>query len=243
MNHLDSLAIIAVAGLIHASFQLSVSMLTLLSSHTIGRRRSHARLLILTNSFTLGVAVMTVLLLSCTALLVSLLVHDQHNTLLAWTVTCGLLGGVGLAVWLFYYRREVGTTLWIPRSMARFLNRRAKSTKDPAEAFGLGLTSVLAELLFIFAPIVVAALALIDQPVMWQLIGIALYAFISLLSLFVVNGLIGSGHSISRIQRWRESNKRFLQFAAGSGLLILGFYLYVDHVVTVSALAAAGSAL
>jgi len=243
MNYLDSLVIIAVAGLIHASFQLSVSMLTLLSSHTIGRRRSQARLLALMNSFTLGAAVMTVLLLSFAALVVSLSLDTRQNTLLAWTVTCGLLGGVGLAVWLFYYRREVGTTLWIPRGMARFLNRRAKSTKDPTEAFGLGLISVLAELLFVLAPILVAALVLVELPTTWQLVGIALYTVVSLLSLFVVNAWIGSGHSISRVQRWRESNKRFLQFAAGSGLLILGFYLYVDHVVTVTALAAAGGAL
>jgi hypothetical protein len=53
-------------------------------------------------------------------------------------------------------------------------------------------------------------------------------------SLLIVNGLIGSGHKISSIQKWRENNKRFLQFAAGSGLLILGCYLYVDKVVAVS---------
>jgi hypothetical protein len=34
---------------------------------------------------------------------------------------------------------------------------------------------------------------------------------------------------LSRIQRWREANKHFLQFAAGSGLLILGFFVYVNE--------------
>jgi hypothetical protein len=71
-----------------------------------------------------------------------------------------------------------------------------------------------------------------------QLAGIAIYTTISLFSLLVVNALIGSGHKLSRIQKWREDNKRFLQFAAGSGLLVLGFYLYVDHIVAASGVVA-----
>jgi hypothetical protein len=82
----------------------------------------------------------------------------------------------------------------------------------------------------------VSALALLQLDPGMQIVGVALYAFISLLSLLVVNGLIGSGHKLSRIQKWREDNKRFLQFAAGSGLLILGFYLYVDKIIAVSSL-------
>lgn len=241
MNILSSFAIVALAGLIHASFQLSVSMLTLLSSHTIGAKRSHRRLVSLTNSFTLGVGVMTVLLLSFAAVVLLPALQNTHAEMLTWTIICGFLGGLGLAVWLFYYRKESGTTLWVPRGMARFLRDRTKATRHPSEAFSLGLSSVLGETLFIFAPLAVAALALLPLDPIWQVAGIALYTFVSLFSLLVVNSLIGSGHSISRIQKWRESNKRFLQFAAGSGLIILGFYLYVEHVMTVTVMAAAGS--
>lgn len=242
MTILSSLAIVIIAGLIHASFQLSVSVLTLLSSHTIGHKRSHRRLVALTNSFTFGVGVMTMLLLSFAAVVLLPAVQNSQSEMLTWTIVCGFLGGLGLAVWFFYYRRhEPGTTLWIPREMARFLRERTKATKNPSEAFGLGLSSVLGELLFIFAPLAVAALALLPLEPIWQVIGIALYSFVSLLSLLIVNALIGSGHSNSRIQKWRESNKRFLQFAAGSGLLILGFYLYVEQVMTATVMAAAGS--
>jgi len=68
------------------------------------------------------------------------------------------------------------------------------------------------------------------QPV-WQLVGVGIYTVISLFSLVVVWVLIGSGHTLSRIQRWREENKYFLQFAAGSGLLVLGFFVYVNQVL------------
>jgi len=235
----NSFAIIIFAALIHASFQLSVSMLTLLSGHAIGSKAAHGRLLKLTNGFFFGVAVMTMLLLSFTALVFQH-AFGAHIPLVAWAISCGLLLGLGVAVWAFYYRREEGTSLWLPRGMARYLSDRTKATKQTAEAFGLGLSSVMAELIFIIAPIIISALVLIKLEPLWQLAGILAYTLVSLLSLAIVNGLIGSGHKLSRIQKWREQNKRFLQFAAGSGLLILGFYVYVDQVVSTTAFAYGG---
>lgn len=233
---ISSLAIIAFAALIHASFQLSVSMLTLLSGHAIGSKTAHMKLIRLTSSFLIGVTVMTILLLSFISLLLQQ-IFNGHIPLLMWAASCGLLVGLGVVVWTFYYRREVGTSLWIPRGIAHYLSDRTRATKHSAEAFGLGLSSIIAELLFIVAPMLISALVLTHLEPAWQLAGIAIYTFISLLSLLIVNGLIGSGHKLSRIQKWREDNKRFLQFAAGSGLLILGFYVYVDQVMTVTALA------
>ena len=236
---ITSFAIIAFAALIHASFQLSVSMLTLLSGHAIGSKTAHSKLVRLTSGFILGVTVMTTLLLSSMALVLQ---HSfgNHIPLVAWAVSCGLLLGLGVAVWAFYYRRETGTSLWLPRGMARYLSDRTKATKRSAEAFGLGLSSVIAELLFIVAPMAISALVIIQLPPLWQLTGIGLYVVISLLSLLTVNGLIGSGHKLSRIQKWREDNKQFLQFAAGSGLLILGFYVYVEQVMNATAMANGG---
>lgn len=236
---IDSLAIVAFAALIHASFQLSVSVLTLLSGHAIGSKKAHAKLLRLTTGFFAGVAIMTMLVLSFVAFLFS---HSFSHGIppLVWAISCGLLLGLGIAVWAFYYRREPGTSLWLPRGMARHLNSRSKAAKDSAEAFSLGLASVLAELLFIIAPVVVSALVLVQLEAGMQLAGVFLYTALSLTSLFIVWALIGSGHKISRIQKWREDNKRFLQFAAGSGLLILGFYVYVDQVVTAGSLAYGG---
>jgi hypothetical protein len=240
MTPIESFVIVAAAALIHASFQLSVSMLTLLSGHAIGAKRSHLRLLKLSGAFSFGAIVMTVLMLSTIALFSQILLRDVAVTELVWVVTCGLLMGLGVAVWIFYYRKGQGTTLWLPRSLARFLATRAKSTSQSAEAFSLGLTSVLAELLFIFAPMLLAALALVQLTPSWQLVGIALYAALSLSTLLGVHALIGSGHKLSRIQRWREDNKTFLQFVSGGGLIVLGFYVYVEQVLTPTVMAAAG---
>ncbi|HCR56130.1 TPA: hypothetical protein DIV49_04095 [Candidatus Saccharibacteria bacterium] len=239
MTTFDLFVIIIAAALIHASFQLSVSVLTLLSSHTLGAKRSQARLLRLTSSFASGVGVMTALLLAATAFTVSVFARHGIDPVL-WVAACGLLFGLGFAVWVFYFRRDNGTTLWIPRGMARYLEGRTKATSLSAEAFGLGLGSVLGEILFVVGPTLVAALALVQLPSEFQLAAIALYTVLSMLSLLIVHVLVSGGHKISKIQRWREDNKNFLQFAAGSAMIALGFYIYVDHVLTHAVLAAAG---
>jgi len=226
----SSLAIVSLAALIHASFQLSVSVLTLLSGHSIGAKHSHARLLRLTTSFVFGAGLMTMLLLSFISLIL-LDAFGDNTPQIVWAAGCGLLVGVAVAVWLFYYRREKGTTLWIPREIAGYLNERTKATKLSAEAFGLGLSGVIGEILFVIAPLFMASLVLIQLPTMWQLVGIAVYTIISMLSLTIVWVLIGSGHNLGIIQKWRESNKYFLQFAAGMGLIVLAFFVYVTKIL------------
>ncbi|HEU4830835.1 MAG TPA: hypothetical protein VFS65_01545 [Candidatus Saccharimonadales bacterium] len=230
MDILTSLSIVALAALIHASFQLSTSVLTLLSGHAIGSKRSQAKVLRLSTAFVIGAGVMTMLLLSFISLVLLHTLEDGASTL-AWTIACGLLVGISVAVCLFYYRKEKGTALWIPRPIAHYLTERTKATKRSAEAFGLGLNSVIGELLFIIAPLIVSALVLIGLPAPWQLAGIAIYTVISLLSLIIVWVLISSGHTLGKIQKWRESNKHFLQFAAGAGLLVLSFFIFVNEIL------------
>ena len=231
MDIITSLAIVGFAALIHASFQLSVSVLTLLSGHAIGSKKSHARLVRLTTSYMTGVGVMTLLLLS----FVSLGFIHWFGTdvpLLVWALVCGLVLGIGIAVWLFYYRRNAkGTELWIPRAFAKFLTERSKKTQQGAEAFSLGLTTVVSELIFIIPTVAIAALVLIGLPPEWQLVGIAIYTLISLLGLLIVWSLIGSGRSLARIQKWRTDNKRFLQFSSGGALIVLGFFVYVSKIM------------
>lgn len=230
MSLISALAIVALAALIHASFQLSVSVLTLLNSHAIGSKKTTMKVLRLSSSFVAGAGVMTLLLLSTIALVV-LHVFGPHTPLLVWAVACGLMIGSGIAVWAFYYRHQKGTTLWVPRPVARYLTARTKATDQSAEAFALGMMSVIGELLFIFSPLFISALVLVQLPSAWQLAGIAIYVIISLLTLIIVWTGIGSGQKLSDIQRWRESNKHFLQFAAGAGMIILGVFTYVYEIM------------
>jgi hypothetical protein len=203
-----------------------------MSGHAIGAKKSRARVIRLTTSYTTGAGVMTLLLLSFASLLF-LHFFGTDVPLLVWALVCGFVLGIGIAVWLFYYRRSKdGTELWIPRSFAKFLTDRSKKTHQGAEAFSLGLTSVIAELIFIIPTVSIAALVIIDLPSVWQLVGIGIYTVISLFGLLIVWSLIGSGKSLARIQKWRADNKRFMQFSAGSALIVLGFFVYVSKILS-----------
>lgn len=237
MNHLIILSVIVLAAIIHATFQLSVSTLTLMSGHALGRRASKKQVTGLVGGFLLGVLLMTTLLLLAISYITqAFLLQNGAVPAAIWATNSGLLVGLGVAAWLFYYRREKNSTsLWLPQALSRYLNQRSKKTRSGAEAFGLGLTSVLAEGIFIIGPILTASLVLGSQvPIVASPGLILLYTLISILPLTIIAIAVLRGARLSRIQKWREQNKNFLQFIAGAGLIVLGFYLYVHEVIMVA---------
>jgi hypothetical protein len=227
-----SLFIIAFAGLLHASFQLGVSMLTMLSGHSLGMGRSFQRLMRLNVAYFCGAAVITLLLFTGLAYLIS---HSQIEMTSLWLGTSLFNIIIGLLVMLFYFNRSRKSTgLWIPRAMAEYLRVRTKKTKRAAEAFTLGAGSVLAEAPFLIAPLMVAilySLTSVPSTSFNRLAELGIYSLVSLLPLIVIIAMVGAGHKISTIQRWREDNKLFLQYCAGAGLVILGAFVYVDKVM------------
>ena len=216
MDTLTALSVVALAALIHASFQLGVSIITTLSSYARGRKAPNRTLQRLTGGFLGGVMTMTLLTVSLAGCIASDF-YRSVSTPQSWTIITILLVSIGVFVWLLYYRRGDGTSLWIPRSFSRFLQRRIAQVSLITEAYNLGLASVASELLFVAVPATAAAISL---------------------GTLLVTVLIGSGHSLSSIQRWRERNKHFLQFAAGTGLIVLGLYLYANQVADVTVKAA-----
>lgn len=231
MDTLTAFSVIALAALIHASFQLGVSMVTLLSGHAIGKKLAAKRTLRLVGAFLAGTLIMTALVIS-TLSYVAAVFFGHSATPMAWGTLAFAMIIIGLVVWICYYRRGPGTLLWVPRGLAKLLSKRIHATQMSAEAFSLGVTSVFTELLFIITPAIAAAFAIISLPTNLQLIGAAAYVVVASLSILLVVAFIGSGHNISRLQRWRETNKRFLQFAGGSALIVLAFFLYINLVIT-----------
>lgn len=225
------LYIVAFAGLLHASFQLSAGLLTLLSGHSLGSRRSFARLMQLNLAYVGGASLVTFLLFAALGYVALLGATDVLPA--AWIVVSFLNIAIGGSVIAFYYRRKSGTGLWIPRPMAEYLVARTKKTKHSAEAFTLGAGSVLAEIPFLVAPLSIAVLAVVSQPgnTGLQLGSFVLYCLIGLLPLLAIVAMVGSGQKVSTIQHWREDNKLFLQYCAGGGLVILGVYVLVEKVL------------
>lgn len=230
MTSTEIFIILIASGMIHASFQLSVSMITVMSGHALGKKTALSRLSQLTAAFSLGVVTMVALGVSFLALLITNVFASIPA--ITWSIVSGLMMSIGVAVWLFYYRyNSTGTVLWLPRPVADYLSKRARSTKITPEAFTIGLASVVAESVFNLVPSLLAALLLVylDPPL--QLAGLLSYTVIATLPVILITMKISAGGSIAKIQRWRENNKRFMQFSAGSALILLGVYVYVEQVI------------
>lgn len=219
------LLIVAGAVFVHACFQLSVSVLTLLSSHTIGRRLPNSRLLNLNFWYILGsILMITLLQLGTIALLRWGLTHNATATTV---VTLSLIPLIALLVALLYYRRGRGTQLWLPRPAAQYITDRAKRTKSSVEAFTLGMATAVTELPFAIAPLAIVAFALqgfrVDR---WFTMSLG-YSLAVCAPLIFVAFYLSSGHKISSIQRWRENSKDFLRWTSAATLLLLTLYIAV----------------
>lgn len=217
------------AVFVHACFQLSVSVLTRLSSHTIGRGKSPKELLKLSLCYILGVVVATAsVLLAVSAKFTWLSTCDVR-----WPtfVVIGLLPVFGLLVIAFYYRRDRGTRLWLPRPFIDYLMARAKKTHSGIEAAMLGVATVVGEIPFIVAPVSIIGLWISSAaPVDHWLTYSIVYALVVSLPLVFLAAYLSSGHKISAVQNWRERNKSFLQWTSGIALILLDIYL-VSYVV------------
>lgn len=225
MDLLSNILIITLAGLIHASLQLSPGCLILLYRRTLStpklRRTSHK----LSLFFILGVATITILLVASICYLLFILFNNQFP-LIFTAISSGVAIGLAAIIPFIYYRKK-GTTLWIPRSAADFLTSRATCTSNAPESFSLGIMSVLCEAPLTLILITIASASILEFTTTWQLLMIALYTLLVASPLIITNLSLRLGSNISRIQRWRESNKFFFRFLLFAGFLVLGAYIFV----------------
>jgi cytochrome c biogenesis protein CcdA len=215
---------LVVAGLVQASFSLGVSMLTLLSSHVMAAPEAVRRLTRLSLAYIAGswssIVVGLVTAIYCLAS------WPGAGSEQFWALLTGASVGTGLAILLFYYRwSKQGTQLWLPRRAAEYLHQRTKATRRPFEAMILGIGAILAELIFIAAPLLIAANLAAELNGSKQIAAIGLYSLIAILPLILLLLSNAGGRKISAFQCWRERNKRFLQVMAGVLLIVLGTYL------------------
>lgn len=222
--------VIALSAGVHASFQLSVSVFTLVAGHKLSQKSPHRHLMKISTATILGVFITNILLFSGLAFLVSNFVEifSTHSRIF-WATSIGLLSGIAVSSWFFYWKKgqNVGTEIWLPRNFVNFLSKKSKTADHSAEAFSLGSTSVLAEIIFLFPPLLSATLATAMLRPAFQFVALTLYVFVANFPLFVVYCAISGGHSLSRVLMWRERNQHFLKLFASLSAIILAAVIFV----------------
>lgn len=110
------------AAVVHASLQLSLGSLLLLYHASLGKHvKKKAKYLV--DSFIVGIGTLVFLILSTVIFLLGGY-FEKPLYIEELTIVVGMLVALAILVWFFYYRRGKSTELWLPRSVARFIDRR-----------------------------------------------------------------------------------------------------------------------
>ena len=122
MDILVPYAEVILAAVIHATLQLSLGSLLLLY-HASLKQHIPKRTRQLVSNYIAGVG--TLILLSVTGIAFTL-ERWLGGALYAeeLLIVVGMLVALAIAVWTFYYRFGKNTELWLPRTVARFINQR-----------------------------------------------------------------------------------------------------------------------
>lgn len=217
------------AAVIHATLQLGLGALLLLYHASLGKHvKKQTRNLV--DSYIAGAGMLIFLMVAAVAFLM-----DRFFGKALYTeelmIVIGMLVALAIAAWAIYYRRGKSTELWLPRTVAKFIDKRAKETNSNTEAFSLGVLTSLAEMPFTLMLFVVAGNSTLELPVMYQPLAVVMYTIITILPLVIMRLAIRRGTTVTDIQRWRVKNKNFLRIITGVGFLVLGAFLFTFEVL------------
>lgn len=217
------------AAAIHATLQLNLGALLLLYHASLGKHvKKKTRNLV--DSYISGIGMLVLLALAAIAFLL-----DRYFEKPLYpeelVIVVGMLVALAIAIWMFYYRRGRSTELWLPRSVARFIDQRAKTTSNNTEAFSLGVLTSLAEMPFTLVLFVVAANSLLELPPLYQILAVAGYTIITVLPLAFFRLAIRRGQTVVDVQRWRVKHKNFFRIITGVGFITLACFLFTFEVL------------
>lgn len=184
----------------------------------------------LVSSYILGSALLVVLFLSTIIFLIATFTSSSLSTK-SLAILSAVLLMLALSIWLFYYRSRQTTELWLPKSISRYINRRAKLTESNIEAYSLGMLTAFAEMPFSIVLLIVAGNSIILLPFEWQFLSVLAYAFVSVLPLFILRISIRRGNTVVDVQKWRLKNKGFFRALSGTMFLTLAAFLIAFKVL------------
>lgn len=223
--------IVLLAGLVHATLQLGIGTLLLLYHASLGKHIKRKTKSLVTN-YIMGNGFLTAITVAATAFVIFTICQGEMS-IAVLTVVVGILVALAISVWAFYYRWGRSTELWLPKSIAKFIDNRAKITESNTEAFSLGMLACFAEAPFTLMLVIITANSVLALPLALQILAIAIYTILSVLPLIIARIAIRKGQTIVDVQKWRIKNKKFLRIISGVGFLVLAIFLLAFKVLGV----------
>ena len=218
MSDLLSIAVIALAGIVQASLQISLGGLVLLYHSSMGQHRRR-KTRYLAKSYIWGALAISFLAVCAGAFILERIFQGEIAREAVFVVS-GMLLASAAVMWLLYYRRgRQSTQTWLPKSLTHYISRRARATGDNIGAFSLGMLSAFVELPLTIAIYAVVANCLISTTQPFLALGI--YLVVVALPMVLLKLRMKTGRNVAEIQRWRIQNKAFVRIISGSGFAVL----------------------
>ena len=224
--------IIFLSAIVHASLQCELGSLLLLYHASLGKHiKKKTRFLV--SNYILGVALLVCLMVSTISFLIATLTESSLSTESLVVVAVVLLM-LAVLIWLFYYKTKRTTELWLPKSVARHIDKRAKLTESNVEAFSLGMLTAFAEMPFSFVLMLLAGNSAVLLPFEFQFLSIVGYTFITILPLLALRFFIRHGRTVVDVQKWRVKNKNFLKTMSGVLFFTLAVFIIAFRILGAS---------
>lgn len=225
----SAIGVIVLAALAHATLQMNLGSLLLLYHESLGKHIKK-RTKFLVSNYIFGVFFLVLTSLAATAYFVFLFFGANLSTI-CLVVLAVVLVALTICIWLFYYRTGRSTELWLPKSVAKYIMKRAKQTDSNIEAFALGLLASFAEAPFFIVLMLITADSLLKLSMPLQIVMLILYTVIALLPLVILRLAVRHGKTVVEIQKWRLNNKNFLKALSGILFITLAIFLLAFRII------------
>ena len=212
--------------LTHCFLQLSPSVFTVFYHYASGKY-STKKADGLTIYYILGEEIfLTVIFLFIYFIFFSIFIDigSPASSVLPW-ILAGTFFALSLISLFFYFRKGKNTELFISRKLAKKITTNAKDVKTAFDAFVLGFTTCIPELIFTLPLFIAVALSLtyiINYP---RSLLVFVYILVVVIPIFVYHHLYSTDHNLAEIERHRIKNKSFYRLIISLGFFILAFLL------------------
>ena len=233
MSVFTSLGILIIAMLIMALLQL-VPGVFLLFRHYASGKYSARKASDLALFFILGVETAVVIIFLSLYFIITAIsatIIDFNNEYYYWFMST-IFVIICFAILFCYYRKSTGTKLFISRSLAHKLDHKARTAKSRSDAFMLGITSIIPEIIFTL-PLFIISITSITSVVAESVLRsglIILFAISAILPLIIYNIAFTTNHHLASFIKFRFKNKTFIR------LIISFLYLSLSIIIIIGIL-------
>ena len=222
MGIFTSVIILILVLVIIAFMQLTPGTFALFYHYTLGKY-SAKKTDDLSLSFILGAEAFSATMILITYFVIFTILVSQPlfiQNIFSW-IMAGIFLGEAFAVFFCYFRKGKSTALFISRRIAHGTKSCISHVKSHRDAFILGATSSVAELIFTIPLYIIFTTELMKFSTNVRVIVATLFILATILPLFLIRGFYRAGNNLAEIQRLRVHLNPLVRIVISLGFIFL----------------------